>query len=79
MGKSPSEDQHLLKISQVSQWLGVTESTIYRWVDLGHFPKGLVLGNPDDPTSAVRYERKEIEEWLALRPRQKTTVAKGGK
>jgi len=71
MGKSPSEDQQLLKISQVSSWLGVTETTIYRWIEMGHFPPGLVLGNPRDPAAAVRYQRKDIEAWLGKRPRQK--------
>ena len=51
--------------------LGVARSTIYRWVDSGHFPKPVVLGPETDKNSSTRWLRTEVEEWLKTRPREK--------
>lgn len=69
--KFPTENDRLLKVSQVAAWFGVSESTIYKWVKAGHFPKPVVLGDPDNPHGAMRYVKREIDEWLEARPRQK--------
>ena len=40
---SHSDDRYL-KVGDLTDWLGVARSTIYRWVDQDHFPKPVVLG-----------------------------------
>jgi prophage regulatory protein len=61
----------LLKISDVTTSLGVSKSTIYKWVNEGVFPKPIVL-NGDKETgvnSATRWYVEDIEEWLKSRTR----------
>ena len=65
-------DERYLKVGEVVSWLGVARSTIYRWVDEGHFPKPVVLGPEKDKNSTTRWLRREVEQWLASRPREKT-------
>jgi prophage regulatory protein len=65
-------DERYLKGGEVVSWLGVARSTIYRWVDEGHFPKPVVLGPEKDKNSTTRWLRTEVEQWLASRPREKT-------
>jgi prophage regulatory protein len=64
-------DERYLKVGDVVSWLGVARSTIYRWVDEGHFPKPIVLGPEKDRNSTMRWSQTEIEKWLESRPREK--------
>lgn len=48
-----------LRLPQVIQLLGVTESTIYRWEREGSFPKRVKIG-----PRAVGWPEKEVERWL---------------
>tara|TARA_Y100000589_G_C26907533_1_gene528841 strand:- start:285 stop:506 length:222 start_codon:yes stop_codon:yes gene_type:complete len=64
-------DKIYLKVGDLSGWLNVNRSTIYRWVDNKHFPKPIVLGPEADQNSTTRWLRSEVEEWLANRPRDK--------
>lgn len=67
---SHSDDRYL-KVGDLTDWLGVARSTIYRWVDQDHFPKPVVLGPEADQNSTTRWLRSEVEDWLAKRPRDK--------
>tara|TARA_R100001377_G_scaffold11634_1_gene5815 strand:+ start:1534 stop:1758 length:225 start_codon:yes stop_codon:yes gene_type:complete len=69
---SPSEER-LLKIAELTEWLGISHSTIYKWVNDGSFPKPLVLGDTGAKNSSTRWIEAEIVEWLATRPRSKVT------
>ena len=66
----PSDEKYL-KVGDVANTLWVARSTIYRWVDSGHFPKPVVLGPETDKNSSTRWLRTEVEEWLKTRPREK--------
>jgi predicted DNA-binding transcriptional regulator AlpA len=68
------EDERLLKLSEVSLWLGVAPSSIHNWIKAGHFPKPVVLGDPKNPHAAVRFRKHEVVEWINGRPREKETT-----
>lgn len=59
---SPSEK--LLRIREVSERLGVSKTTIYKWVKEERFPEPVILG-----AHASRWVEQEISDWLADRPR----------
>jgi len=45
--------------------VGVSRSTLFRWIRAGHFPPPLVLG----PRASGWLER-EVQEWVGGRPRE---------
>ena len=57
----------MMKAKDVAEWLGVSESAIYKWVGEGEFPKPYKLGNGDARRSASRWDRAEIKKWLEER------------
>tara|TARA_R100000655_G_scaffold105903_2_gene154577 strand:+ start:386 stop:595 length:210 start_codon:yes stop_codon:yes gene_type:complete len=59
----------LLKVGEVSEWLNVSRSTIYNWVNEGEFPEPVVLGQDDGKRSASRWKEDEVVDWLESRPR----------
>ena len=56
----------LLKVGEVSEWLNVSRSTIYKWV---HEGEPVVLGQDDGKRSASRWKEDEVVDWLESRPR----------
>jgi predicted DNA-binding transcriptional regulator AlpA len=68
----PSEaDDRLLRATDVCRWLNLSESTLYKWIKDGKFPKPYSLGDEQDQNSVSRFSKKEIEDWLYARPRGK--------
>jgi predicted DNA-binding transcriptional regulator AlpA len=61
---SPSK---MLKAREVAQWLGVSESAIYKWVADNNFPKPYKLGDGEAKRSASRWDREDIQTWLEQR------------
>lgn len=62
----------LLRVAEVSGWLNVSKSTIYKWVKDGTFPSPIILGEEVSAKNhASRWVKSEIEEWLDARPRGK--------
>ena len=59
----------LLRIGEVSEWLNISRSTIYKWVNDGEFPEPVVLGQDEGKRSATRWREEEVQEWLETRPR----------
>ena len=59
----------LLRIGEVSEWLNISRSTIYKWVNDGEFPEPVVLGQDDGKRSATRWREEEVQEGLETRPR----------
>ncbi|MDC0993182.1 AlpA family phage regulatory protein [Alphaproteobacteria bacterium] len=70
--KAPkSSEQQYLKQRDVTEILGVNRTTIYRWIEHGHFPKPIALGPIEsNNNSTVRWLRTELEAWLRTRPRK---------
>ena len=54
----------MMKAKDVAEWLGVSESAIYKWVNEGNFPKPYKFGSGDAQRSASRWSRQDIDEWL---------------
>ena len=50
--------QMLIRLSDLSESLGVSRSTIYRWMSEGEFPAPVRIGD-----RAVRWRSEDIEEW----------------
>jgi excisionase family DNA binding protein len=62
----PGADK-LLRAEDLEAWLGVSRKTIYSWKERGLLPYVQL-------ESAVRFRRKDIDEWLerrSYRPRKK--------
>ena len=58
---------NFLKAKDIADWLDVSESAIYKWVNDGDFPKPYKLGNADAQRAASRWDREEIKQWLEKR------------
>ena len=54
----------MLRLRSVILITGLSKSTLYRLIKLGHFPQPLRLTQ-----RAVRWRREEVDEWLLHRPR----------
>jgi len=54
----------LLNVKEVAEWLDVSESAIYKWVNEGTFPEPYKFGSGDFNRKTSRWKREEIEEWL---------------
>ena len=54
----------LLTRRAVQARVGISKATLYRWISDGLFPAPLQIG-----PRAVRWSERELEEWLASRPR----------
>ena len=57
----------MMKAKDIAEWLGVSESAIYKWVSDGEFPRPYKLGNGYARRSASRWDRDEIKQWLEER------------
>ena len=68
--------RHLMRISEVTKWLGVSRSWVYKHVKDGTFPEPIILGQDDGKRSASRWDREKIQEWLDECPRGVQTDAK---
>lgn len=62
-------DEAYLKVGELSDWLNVSRSTIYRWVEQNHFPRPVVMGigTPEGHSSVSRWKRSDILAWLDTR------------
>ena len=54
----------LLKIGDVSEWLGVARSTIYKWIEEGRFPPPIKIGEKDRARVAARWEEATVQQWI---------------
>jgi prophage regulatory protein len=66
----PSKEEELLTLAEIVDWIKVSESTIYRWMDEGIFPRPLKLG-AETKQSPMRWIRKDVSDWINTRPRTK--------
>ena len=66
----PSKEEELLTLAEIVDWIKVSESTIYRWMDEGIFPRPLKLG-AETKQSPMRWIRKDVSDWIKTRPRTK--------
>lgn len=57
-----NNSEHLLTPKELSEWLRVTPSTIYKWVHYGFIPC-IKLGR------SVRFDRLQIVRWCRRRQR----------
>ena len=52
-------EHKLLSLKQVVEMVCLSKSTIYRWMDVGKFPKPVSLGG-----KSVRWRTVDIQEWM---------------
>lgn len=55
--------EKLLTIKDLSEWLQVTRSTIYKWTHMGYVPHYKL-------SAGVRFKVSDIEKWLSKRKRK---------
>ena len=54
----------LLRIKEVAQWIGVSQSAIYKWSAEGRFPAPIQLGGDDQKRVATRWLEEDIQRWI---------------
>lgn len=54
---------YILRIRSVIERTGLSQSTIYKYMSEGQFPKPIRLG-----PRAVGWRDSDIEDWIAARP-----------
>ena len=57
----------LLRIKEVAQWIGVSQSAIYKWSAEGRFPAPIKLGSDDQKRVAARWLEEDIQQWIQER------------
>lgn len=55
--------ERLLKEREVCEMVGISNSTLWRWVEAGLFPAQIRIG-----PRAVRWRLSEVLAWIASRP-----------
>ena len=55
-------DVHILRLYEVIKMLGVSKSTIYKWMKDGDFPRGILLG-----PNCRGWLSEDITNWLSER------------
>ena len=55
--------ERLLKEREVCEMVGISSSTLWRWVGAGLFPAQIRIG-----PRAVRWRQSEVLAWIASRP-----------
>ena len=53
----------LLRIKEVAQWIGVSQSAIYKWSAEGRFPAPIKLGG-DQKRVAARWLEEDIQQCI---------------
>jgi len=69
--KTMSLSDKYIKIGDLIEILGVSRSTIYKWVSEGYFPEPVHFGDARK-NSTMRWVQQEVDNWLEDRPRKKT-------
>jgi prophage regulatory protein len=54
----------LLGVREVAEWIGVSQSAIYKWVADGRFPPPIKLGGEDQKRIAVRWLEEDVQQWI---------------
>ena len=67
-----SSETIFLTQPEISNWIKVSKSSVYRWVKEGQFPRPVMLGTPEN-NGTSRWIKDDIIEWLSKRPREKNT------
>ena len=52
----------ILRLSEVVQRTGIGRSSIYLWIEQGHFPRQIALG-----ARAVGWLESEVNDWIQNR------------
>ncbi len=57
---------HLLNLKEVIHVTGLGRSSIYKFMDEGHFPKSVSIGG-----RSVMWDESEIQEWICVKITQR--------
>ena len=57
----------LLRIKEVAQWIGVSQSAIYKWSAEGRFPAPIKLGSDYQKRVAARWLEEDVQQWIQER------------
>ena len=62
MSNPTEHPRKLLRLPQVKDLTGLSRATIYRYVDVGDFPRPVKLG-----ARAVAWHASDVDDWIAGR------------
>jgi prophage regulatory protein len=66
----------LLRKAEVSEMVGLSYPTIWRWVRDGKFPAPRTIGATNDKDGEVRWLQSEVEAWVESLPMRAYSLAK---
>ena len=72
MSHSNPTKYHLLTVKDLQGILGLSRSSVYRFIEREGFPKPVVLGPADSRGASIRWRSDEIEAYLDTLPRGKS-------
>ncbi len=67
-----TEPLHILRRRQVEERTGLSRSTLYHYIKIGHFPKPMPLG-----PRVVGWLESEVNSWIGERVRGRHTAGSG--
>ena len=59
----------ILRLPEVLKMIGVSRSTVYKWMEEEDFPPRIKLG-----PRAIGWDSKKIETWILARDERETSV-----
>lgn len=62
MEEKQGSEYNIIRVEEAAKMVGVSRSTIWRWVKTNEFPKQVVLG-----PRCSGWPRDEVLEWIANR------------
>lgn len=65
--------EHIISASEVSNRIGVSRVTLWRWENAGEFPLRIKIG-----PNRVGWRVSEIEDWVSSRPTVRNAEISGG-
>lgn len=68
-------DSPYMRVDKVAEYIGVSQTTIYRWVSDYGFPKPVKIGG-DSMSACSIWSRKMIDEWFDKMAKQQSGETK---
>ena len=61
---APTRPERILRIGDVCALVGAPETSLRRWINMGHFPRPVKIGPKDSQGTASGWLASEVAEWL---------------
>ena len=61
---APAYPDRIMRIGDVCALLGVRETSLRRWIKVGHFPPPMKIGPKDSQASMSGWLASEVADWV---------------